>query len=92
MDGFVEKREMGILFRVSVGNERVDHEIAKGQDVRKSRSGMIFVEDVDIHMLKGWLVGLWMVDVEGRHWRGGFQCGEDGLWSDHGHLFIYRSG
>lgn len=28
---------------------------------------MIFVEDVDIHMLESWLEGLWMVDVEGRH-------------------------
>lgn len=33
---------------------------------------MIFVEDGDIHMLKGRLVGLWMVDVEGGHWRGDF--------------------
>ena len=53
-----------------------------------SRSYMIFIGDVHVHMLESWLEGLWMVDVKGRH------CSADSevrvRYSDHGHLFIYR--
>ena len=56
-----------LLFRVGVGDERVNHEVAVKSARQSGRSDMIFVEDGDIHMLEGWFGGLGVVDVEGRH-------------------------
>jgi len=57
-----------VLFRVGVGDERVNHEVAVEQVSVKGRSSMIVAGDGYIHMLESWLKRFLVVDVEGRHW------------------------
>ena len=88
---FVERRGCArVLFRVGVGDEGVDHEVAvKNMYVSQgSIACAIVVGDGHVHMLESWLEGLWMVDVGGGHCSAGSVVGV--RWSDHGHLFIYR--
>ena len=56
-----------VLFRVGIGDERVDHEVAVEEVSVEGRSSTIPAGDGDIHMLESWLEGLLVVDVESRH-------------------------
>jgi len=77
-----------VLFRVGVGNERVNHEIAAENMRQKGRSRMISGGTVTYTCSKAGskVLGWWT----SRAGIGGGFGGEDEQWSDHGHLFIYR--
>jgi hypothetical protein len=72
-----------VLFRVGVGDEGVDHEVAvKNMYVSQgSIACAIVVGDGHVHMLERWLEGLWMVDVGGGHCSAGVGGEVVGAWA-----------